>query len=126
MRGADVSKVSRVYNDLYVSITAGDPLQDFYGPVCRAVIDEKVLILVAADFEHLGAHAVIEFFDITFFVVTGSENTDGAQSSPFGTASTTRFQFLPRVLDLPTIVPRPYARCSIRLWLTRHPKRSQE
>ena len=75
--GADVAEVAGVDDDFDVWILGGDLLEDGDGCVLGAVIDEDVLVAVAADAEHDLADLIVEVEDVVLLVVAGGHDGDG-------------------------------------------------
>src|SRR5580700_4280192 len=73
----DVAEVAGIYDDLDVGVLSGDPLQDGDGRVRRCVVDEDVLVAIAAYRSHDVADLAVKLLDVVLLVIAGGDDADG-------------------------------------------------
>jgi len=78
-RGANVSKVACVDDDLNVGVCCSQTTKNRDRLVQGAVVNEDVLIRVAADGRHDLPHLAMELLHVVLFVVAGGDNADRLQ-----------------------------------------------
>ena len=71
-----MAKVARVDDDLHVFVLRGDLAQDRDGFVLRGVVDEDVLVAVAADFLEDLFDLLVALADVLLLVVATADHTD--------------------------------------------------
>src|SRR6478672_4475228 len=72
-----MSEVASVGNDLDVAVLPGESLQYRQGVVAGGVVDEGVLVSVAAQRCHYCAHPLVQFLYVLLLVVAGSHDANG-------------------------------------------------
>src|ERR1700733_11483070 len=76
MRRANVPEVSRIHDDFDFRILRGNTAENLYGAIGRVIVDKDVLVAVLRKTSEDLAHAVSQDFNISFFVIAGTDNAD--------------------------------------------------
>ncbi len=76
MRRANVAEVARIEDYLNVRISSGNAAQNLDGSIVRIIVDDDMFVAVLRETGEELAHTVCQNFDVTLFVVTGTDNAD--------------------------------------------------
>lgn len=74
--GTDVAEITRIEDDLHVSILRRDLAQDFTRVVPGGVVDEDVLVPIAAQLGENFLHPLIAFADVGLLVVATADDAN--------------------------------------------------
>src|ERR1035437_8459248 len=81
-----MAEVAAVHDDLDMAVRPCDLFQDGNGIICRAVVDQDVLVSVIGKRRHHGSRALTKFPDIILLVIARADDTDEfhlASPSPY-------------------------------------------
>src|ERR1035441_1816206 len=71
-----MAEVAAVHDDLDMAVRPCDLFQDGNGIICRAVVDQDVLVSVIGKGRHHGSRGLTKCPDITLLVVARADDTD--------------------------------------------------